>query len=65
MTFYEALTPYYDQIFPANPKQLGFLSSLFAKDGRLLDVGAGTGNMAASLVEQGYTVLAAEPDGKM
>lgn len=65
MTFYETLTPYYDQIFPANPKQLHFLSTTFAKKGRLLDVGAGTGNMAAALVEQGFTVLAAEPERLM
>lgn len=65
MTFYETLTPYYDHIFPTNPKQLEFLSSIFTKEGRLLDVGAGTGNMAAALGERGLTVLAAEPERKM
>lgn len=65
MTFYKTLTPYYDQIFPANEKTVHFLSSHFNKGSHLLDVGAGTGNMALALVNNGYKVTATEPEEMM
>ncbi|SDN45938.1 hypothetical protein SAMN05443253_11258 [Bacillus sp. OK048] len=46
MTFYSSLTPFYDEIFPTNVKAVNFLKSNFKEGGLLLDVGAGTGNMA-------------------
>ncbi|WP_050614143.1 class I SAM-dependent methyltransferase [Bacillus testis] len=65
MSFYKTLTPYYDQIFPANEKALSFLTSHFKKGDTLLDVGAGTGNMAISLSQQGFQVTAMEPEEGM
>lgn len=46
MTFYQMLTPYYDEIFPANEKQINFIVSYLQKGSSILDVGAGTGNVA-------------------
>lgn len=65
MPFYKALTPYYDEIFPTNEKTLTFLASHFKKGDTLLDVGAGTGNMAISLSNQGFQVTAMEPEKGM
>lgn len=65
MPFYKALTPYYDQIFPANEKAVSFLSSHFKEGGSILDVGAGTGNMAISLSHEGFQVTATEPEEEM
>ncbi len=65
MTFYQPLTQYYDEIFPTNPKASHFLASTFKQGGTLLDVGAGTGNMALSLVHEGFQVTATEPEETM
>jgi len=65
LTFYRSLTPYYDEIFPANVKALSFLESNFKQGGLLLDVGAGTGNMALFLSEKGFNVIATEPEEAM
>lgn len=62
MTFYKALAPYYNQLFPANDKQLHFITSYFPTGSEILDVGAGTGNVAYALAEAGYQVTAAEPE---
>lgn len=64
MSFYQDLTPYYDEIFPANHKQLDFIQS-YIQQGDLLDVGAGTGNTAAALAQLGYHVTAIEPEPSM
>ncbi|WP_342433265.1 class I SAM-dependent methyltransferase [Neobacillus sp. FSL H8-0543] len=65
MTFYRSLTPFYDEIFPTNVKALNFLRSNFKQGGLLLDVGAGTGNMALYLAEEGFNVIATEPEKTM
>ncbi|WP_256242163.1 bifunctional 2-polyprenyl-6-hydroxyphenol methylase/3-demethylubiquinol 3-O-methyltransferase UbiG [Bacillus sp. V3B] len=62
MSFYKTLTPFYDSIFPANERAITFLASHFKKGGSLLDVGAGTGNMAIALSQQGFQVTATEPE---
>lgn len=62
MTFYQTLTPYYDEIFPANEKQINFIVSYLQKGSSILDVGAGTGNVAHALVEKGFAVTAMEPE---
>ncbi|WP_410984312.1 class I SAM-dependent methyltransferase [Bacillus cereus] len=62
MTFYQMLAPYYDEIFPANEKQINFIGSYLQKGSSILDVGAGTGNVAKALVEKGFTVTAMEPE---
>ncbi|WP_379135941.1 class I SAM-dependent methyltransferase [Paenibacillus sp. sgz500958] len=61
-TFYEILNPYYDEIFPANDKQISFLSSCFPAASTLLDVGAGTGNTAIALAKSGNNLTATEPE---
>jgi glycine/sarcosine N-methyltransferase len=65
LTFYQSLTPYYDEIFPTNIKTLNFLVSNFKERGILLDVGAGTGNMALNLAKEGFNVIATEPEETM
>ncbi|WP_102271748.1 class I SAM-dependent methyltransferase [Cytobacillus massiliigabonensis] len=65
MSFYKILTPYYDQIFPSNKNTKQFLAENLRKGGKLLDVGAGTGNMALALAKEGYNVTATEPEEKM
>lgn len=64
-TFYEVLTPYYDELFPVNDKQISFLSSCFPLSSQLLDIGAGTGNTAIALAELGYQLTASEPEPSM
>ncbi|KGE17913.1 class I SAM-dependent methyltransferase [Paenibacillus wynnii] len=64
-TFYEILTPYYDEIFPVNDKQVNFLCSYFPNGSTLLDVGAGTGNTAIAMARAGYKLTAAEPEDRM
>lgn len=65
MAFYERLTPFYDEIFPVNETACDFLLSFFEKAEIVLDVGAGTGNMAMALTKKGLRVIAAEPDVAM
>jgi glycine/sarcosine N-methyltransferase len=65
LTFYSPLTPYYDEIFPKNVKALSFLKSNLKPGSLLLDVGAGTGSMALGLVEEGFNVIATEPEESM
>lgn len=65
MSFYKTLTPYYDDIFPTNEKTLAFLVAHFKEGASVLDVGAGTGNMAVSLTQQGFHVTAIEPEKSM
>ncbi|MCR8644765.1 class I SAM-dependent methyltransferase [Paenibacillus sp. N1-5-1-14] len=65
MSFYHDLTPYYEQIFPANPKQIQFIQSYLQSGARVLDVGAGTGCTAEALASMDYTVTATEPEPSM
>ena len=65
MTFYQTLTPFYDEIFPANEKTVAFLESFFQKGNSILDVGAGTGNMAIALAKKGFSLTATEPEEQM
>ncbi|MGH1049206.1 methyltransferase domain-containing protein (plasmid) [Bacillus mycoides] len=65
MTFYQMLMPYYDEIFPVNGNQLNFITSYLQVGNSVLDVGAGTGNVAKALVEKGFTVTAMEPEKMM
>lgn len=65
MSFYKTLKPYYDELFPTNEKALDFLTAHFKEGDSILDVGAGTGNMAISLVQKGFHVTAMEPEESM
>jgi glycine/sarcosine N-methyltransferase len=65
MSFYEVLSRYYDEIFPASPQQVRFVAERVPPGGRILDVAAGTGNLAAALAEQGCKVTAIDVDPAM
>lgn len=65
MSFYEVLSRYYDDIFPASPAQVTFMTERVAPGGRILDVAAGTGNLAVALCKQGYAVTAIDVDESM
>lgn len=65
MTFYESLYPFYDKIFPLNKQAEAFINTIFKEGESILDIGAGTGNMAIALAEKGFNVTAVEPEEKM
>lgn len=65
MSFYKALSLYYDHIFPAAPALAEFVARQVPQGGHILDVGAGTGNLAATLAERGYSVTATDVDQAM
>lgn len=49
MDFYTALSIYYDKIFAVSQSDLNFIASCIPSDGRILDVGCGTGNKTVLL----------------
>lgn len=65
MTFYETLSRYYDDIFPSSPDQQRFVEQFLPQRGRILDVAAGTGNLAAALAQAGFQVTALDVDESM
>lgn len=65
MGFYEDFSKYYDLIFQAKKPQLDFIKKRTPKQGKILDVAAGTGNHAIALQEAGYPLWAVEYDDKM
>lgn len=65
MSFYHDLTVYYDEIFPLNKTAFSFISPFFEKGQSVLDIGAGTGNMAIALAGEGLMITASEPEEKM
>ena len=65
MGFYEDFSKYYDLIFQAKKPQLNFIQKRTPKQGKILDVAAGTGNHAIALREAGYPIWAVEYDQKM
>jgi SAM-dependent methyltransferase len=65
VSFYGLLSKYYDDIFPANKDQIDFLTEEMAGCQTLIDIGAGTGNAAVSLVRLGHNVAALEYDNSM
>jgi glycine/sarcosine N-methyltransferase len=65
LSFYHDLSTYYDQIFPLNQTAYTFISQYFHEGNSVLDMGAGTGNMAIALAEKGLNVTASEPEETM
>src|SRR5690554_1766318 len=65
MSFYKDLFTYYDRIFPLNEIALKFLLGYLREGDAVLDMGAGTGNLAIALAEKGLKVTASEPEPSM
>ena len=65
MSFYKNLASYYDRIFPLNQIALSFISKYFQEGTVVLDMGAGSENMAIALAEKGLHVTASEPEETM
>lgn len=57
MDFYTMLADVYDDLFPAEPSILQFLTNTFSSCRRLLDVACGTGTYTIPLWEQGKEVV--------
>jgi len=66
MGFYEEISPYYDEIFPAGEEQLSFITETAgAPPKRILDVACGTGLYSVRLSQHGYDVWACDADPEM
>lgn len=64
--FYTSIAKYYPYIFPLNPSQVRFLSTILPYNGaRVLDVGCGTGDLAFALSRFGFPIWAIDFDGEM
>lgn len=64
--FYTAIAKYYQHIFPANPEQIRFLSSVLPYNGaKVLDVGCATGDLSFALVRFGFPTWAFDFDAEM
>jgi SAM-dependent methyltransferase len=64
---YSSIAENYDYIFPLNPLQIEFLVNKLPNEKglSLLDLGCGTGSLAAALTEKDYTVVGIDNDPKM
>lgn len=66
MGFYEAISKYYDFIFPTGKDQVNFIMEVAGKPPKtLLDVACGTGGYSIELAQKGYAVTAVDLDSKM
>lgn len=66
MSFYDAISNYYDFIFPVGEPQLNFITKVVGPPPKaLLDVACGTGGYSLELAKQGYSMTAVDLDAKM
>lgn len=71
MDFYESIADFYDLIFPFSPGQAEFVRRRMAEvpgpleEKRILDIGCGTGALAAELGREGFHVVAVDYDEEM
>jgi glycine/sarcosine N-methyltransferase len=66
MGFYEAISKYYDYIFPVGKDQVSFIKKVAGHPPKaLLDVACGTGGYSLELAKQGYEVTAIDLDSQM
>jgi glycine/sarcosine N-methyltransferase len=64
--FYESVAEWYDFIFPADPVQADFIRGRFKPaEGRILDIGCGTGSLAVALGREGYDATGVDLDAEM
>lgn len=62
---YATMAPVYDKLFPVSDAQVAFVTGRLGPCSRVLDVGCGTGQLAAALVERGHTVTGVDLDAAM
>ena len=65
MSFYESISTYYDDIFPASPTAAQFLMKRARPPGTVLDLACGTGNHALMLAQIGCRVTGVDLDKAM
>lgn len=64
--FYTSIAKYYQHIFPLNPAQVKFLSTVLPYNGaKVLDVGCATGDLAFALARFGFPTWAFDFDAEM
>jgi len=64
--FYTSIAKYYQHLFPANPKQVKFLSTILPYNGaKILDVGCATGDLSFALTKFGFPIWAFDFDAEM
>ena len=67
MDFYQALSEYYDEIFPLKEAQKRFLKSYVRQESlrSVLDIGCGTGSVAVEISKMGVQVLGVDLSEEM
>ena len=65
VSFYTSLAEYYERIFPFRPQTYAFLQEELGADGRMLDVGCGSGHYCGRLATDGYAAVGIDPDAEM
>jgi glycine/sarcosine N-methyltransferase len=64
--FYESIAEWYDFIFPPDSDHIPFIRGCVRPaDGNILDIGCGTGSLAAALAGEGFDVTAIDSDAEM
>jgi len=65
MKFYSSIAQNYDHIFPVKQTQIDFIDSIFSHKIKLIEIGAGTGNLTIELAKSGYEMSGLEYDKNM
>ncbi|MFT7699074.1 MAG: 2-polyprenyl-3-methyl-5-hydroxy-6-metoxy-1,4-benzoquinol methylase, partial [Candidatus Krumholzibacteriia bacterium] len=65
MAFYSDFAGHYETVFPFRPKTFEFLDKWLPNEGRVLDVGCGTGAYCARLASEGRHTLGIDLDPGM
>ncbi len=65
MSFYSAISPWYDEIFPVDAAEMAFVAERLAGAPSLIDIGCGTGNKTAQLAAAGRSIAAVDGDPAM
>jgi len=65
MKFYSSIAQNYDYIFPVKQAQIDFITSVFSKRTKLIEIGSGTGNLTIALANTGYLMSGLEYNENM